>query len=284
MPKNVVRKFEAFAMHAHHDTPATYNALFQALSELRKEDRVFQFSDDVVVGFPIVTHERGYYFIQVVEGGDHSALVLNIATGSTRENILGKTEVLSHATHLVVSPTKRRAAIEFVQRGAKAVVISAAIEGVLRNHSKPLADMRFEFAPIISKTFISEINSFARIREASLRVTRPNASWSDRYTELSDFMEESDGDKVEVSVKAKRSQSLSKTKGIVGVIKEVVADAQPYLDDAAVTGRRGEEPTDTTIHAGKHIVHTRATVVADDAGVARLDDIKSKLARFLGIL
>ncbi|MBB5054619.1 hypothetical protein HNQ36_004621 [Afipia massiliensis] len=119
MAKRLTRKFEAYVMHAHHDTPATYSDLFQKLARLRREDRIFRFSDEVVVGFPIVSKEGDGYFIQAAEGGDDSALVLNVETGDTRENILERSEMLSHATHFVVSPRTRRAAIEFSHRGAK---------------------------------------------------------------------------------------------------------------------------------------------------------------------
>jgi hypothetical protein len=284
MAKRVFRKFEAFAMHAHHDAPATYMDLFQKLEGLTRNERVVRAADDLVIGFPIVERNGARFFIQVVEGDDSTPLVLNTETGRTRENILGDAEVLSHATHLVVDPNKRRAAIEFVHRGAKATLISFAIETLLRERYRDLGEMRFEFAPVIRKNFITEINAFERIREANLRVTRPNASWSDRYTELSDFMEESDGDKVEVGINAARSKSLSKLTGIVGVIKEVVSDNQPYLDDAKVVGTRPNEETETTIHAKKHILHTRVGVQADDAGVPEPDDIKTKLLKFLSLL
>ncbi|MCP3471466.1 hypothetical protein NLM33_14120 [Bradyrhizobium sp. CCGUVB1N3] len=121
MVKRSPRKFEAFVMHAHHDTAATYSDLFDKLSRLRAEDRLYKFSDEVVLGFPIASKESGGYFIQSVLGSSESALVLNTETGSTRENTLAKSEMLSHPTHLSVSPQKRRAAIEYSHRGPKAL-------------------------------------------------------------------------------------------------------------------------------------------------------------------
>jgi hypothetical protein len=281
MAKRSTRKFEAYAMHAHHDVPATYSELFQRLAKLRREDRIFRYSTEVVVGFPIVEAEGNGYFIQAVEGGDDSALVLNVETGDTRENILGRAEMLSHATHLVVSPKKRRAAIEFSQRGAKASLLASAIEGILRENYSDLGDIGFSFAPVIRKNFITEINAFDRIREASIRVIRPNVSWTEHYTELSKLAEESGGDKVAVEIKAPRKDTLRKNAGIVRVIKDVVSDHQPYLDDATVTGTRHNETAETTIHAKKHVLHTKASVQTDDAGVPILNDIRAKLSQFL---
>ncbi|MBB5054620.1 hypothetical protein HNQ36_004627 [Afipia massiliensis] len=134
---------------------------------------------------------------------------------------------------------------------------------------------------MIRKNFITEINAFERIREASIRVTRPNASWTDHYTDLSKLAEDSGGDKVAVEIKAARGAALKKNAGIVKVIKEVVSDGEPYLDDATVKGTRQNETAETTVHAKKHIQHTKAIVEADDAGVPIVNDIRSKLSQFL---
>jgi hypothetical protein len=284
MAKRSVRKFEAFAMHAHSAASVSYAEIFRRLDELPENERIVRTSDDLVLGFPIVERAGSRYFFQVVEGDNSSPLVLNTETGETRENVLDDDEVLSHATHVVVDPTKRRAVIEYVHRGAKSGVISFGIETLLKERFSDLKDFRFEMMPVVRENFTAEINAFERVRAATLRVTRPNASWSDHYTELAEFMEESKGDKVEVGIRAGRGGSLSKTKGIVGVIKQVVADAQPYLDDASVTGDRPNEETETTIHARKHVQHARVGVIADDAGVPVKEDIKAKLLRFLGVL
>jgi hypothetical protein len=219
-----------------------------------------------------------------VEGEDSSALILNTETGRTRENILGEAEILSQAAHLLVSATKRRAVIEYVRQGPKASILSVAIEGLLRKHYPNLHNIGFEFAPIVSENFTAEINAFERIRIAKIRVIRPNASWTEHYTELSELMEESGGDKGEIGVRATEGKSLRKNSGLVRVIKQVAEDAQPYLDDASVTGTREGEIAETTIRARKHVVHTRINVDADDAGVASTGDIRTKLARFLGHL
>jgi hypothetical protein len=281
MAKRAPRKFEAFVMHAHHDTSATYSDLFERLRRLRPEARVHRYTDELVVGFPIVSRESDGYFIQSVLGSPESALVLNTQTGNTRENILAKTELLSHATHLLVSPPKRRAAVEYSHRGAKALMLAESIEGVLRGQYPDLRDIGFSFAPVIRENFIAEINAFERIREADIRVTRPNASWTDHYTELSELAEESGGDKVGVSVKAGRSATLKKNAGIVKVIKDVVRDKEPYLDDATVKGVRQNETAETAVHAKKHVQHGRAIVNTDEAGVPILSDIRSKLSQFL---
>ena len=282
MAKRVTRKFEAYAMHMHQDTPAAYADIFRRLAEVPRQRRQVKISDVVVVvGFPIVEADGQRYFIRAVEGGDSAALVYNVETGRTRENILGDAEVLTEAAHFVVAPAKRRAAIEYVRRGPKAWLLGVAIEGILKTNYPELSDFNFEFTPIIGDNFISEINSFKRIRMAHIRVTKPNVGWTDHYTALSDLMEESGGDKGEIGVRAIDGKSLSRNAGVVKVIKDIVSDEQPYLDDASVTGTREGETAETTIRARKHIVHTRNTVQTDDAGVASPEDVRTKLVRFL---
>jgi hypothetical protein len=188
-------------MHAHNDTPATYTDFFEKLASLPRRQRIHPIGP-IVIAFPIVQQDGSRFFLRAVEGGDSAALVLNTTTGVTRENFLEESEMLSEASHILVAPTKRRAAIEFVRRGPKAQMMSVAIEGILRRHFRDLENTRFEFAPIVDRDFIAQIDSFSRIRVANMRVTRPNASWTEHYNELSAFMEQSDGDKVEVGVRA----------------------------------------------------------------------------------
>ena len=169
MAKRITRKFEAFAMHAHLDTSATYNDIFEKLRRLPAARRIYEFTTDLVLAFPIVQKTKdGLFFIQAVEGGSLSALVLNKRTGDTRENRLAELEMLSEATDLVVDPDHRRVAVEYVRRGAKAPLIDTAIEGLIRHNYPKDGNIRLGFAPIIQENFITDINSFERIREASI--------------------------------------------------------------------------------------------------------------------
>jgi hypothetical protein len=163
-------------------------------------------------------------------------------------------------------------------------MLAVAIEGVLRQSYPEFGNIGFSFAPVIKENFITEINAFERIREASIRVMRPNASWTDHYTELSNLAEDSGGEKVAVEIKAQRNGSLKKNAGLVKVIKDVVSDGEPYLDDASVKGVRKNETSETAIHANKHVLHTKAVVDVDDAGVPIANDIRVKLSRFLATI
>ncbi|HVW55565.1 MAG TPA: hypothetical protein VHC00_07785 [Rhizobiaceae bacterium] len=281
MANRTRRKIELYAIHAHETRTFTYDRLFEALSKIPAPQRVFDVHG-YVVGFPVVAKYRGGYFIQATEGDpDAAALVFDRSTGQTRETDLRGSEVLSQATHMFVSPEERRASIEYVRRGVKAVMLGPAIEGVLSQNIQELRRLRIEFTPRTTEDFVREIQEFERIRLAAIRITKPNASWTDHYTQLSELMDDSRGEKVEIDVRAGRGESLKKNSGIVRVIKQVANDDQPYLDEAIITGTRTNETTETTIRASQHIQHTRVSVDSDEAGVPLQQSIRSALTDFL---
>ena len=127
--------------------------------------------------------QQARFRLAVVEGFAGGGRYACGAVGSPIIFIEELAEVLSEAAHFLVSPTKRRAAIEYVRRGPKASILSAAIEGLLRRHYPELGNVLFEFAPVVGERFATEINAFERIRIAKIRVIRPNASWTEHYTD-----------------------------------------------------------------------------------------------------
>lgn len=281
MAKKIVRKIELFALHAHESGGADYEELILALSRVPRQRRVVSISG-TVIGFPIVSKYREGYFIQVTEGDpDAVALVFNTRTGETRDASLAEAEVFSDATHMFVVPNARRAAIEYVRRGIKAPLIGAAIEEILRGNVPDLKKLQFEIIAVPSESFVEGIREFERIRIASIRLAKPNASWTEHYTNLSELMEESNGAKVEIDVRAAREGSLAKNAGIVQTIKDVAEDGQPYLDDAKIVGTRVSETNETTLRSSHHVEHVRATVDADDAGTADPASIRAAMAQFV---
>ena len=208
-------------------------------------------------------------------------MVFDLSTGEAKESDLGSNEVYGQATHFVVVPSARSAAIEYVRSGAKAILLGPAIAEIMRNNIEQFSDVQVEFAPKIQRAFEEEIDLFERIRMASIRVTRPNASWTDHYSDLSELMNESHGDKAAIDIRAGRGKSLRKNSGIVQVIKDVSADEFPYLEEASVTGTREDEVSETTVRSRSHVVHSRVVVQADDTGTAYNTSIRRKLSEFI---
>src|SRR5690606_26414234 len=133
----------------------------------------------------------------------------------------------------------------YVKRGAKAEIMARTIEELLRGVRGD--DFRIDFSPLVEENFVREINRFTRIRKASITMIKPNAGWDDHYTKISKLLEESDGEKADLSVRAARGESLSKEAGIVEVIKDVVSDDQPYVSDAEIVGLKEGEEGETSL-------------------------------------
>ncbi|KAB7786363.1 hypothetical protein [Methylorubrum populi] len=282
MARRVSRKLELFSVHAHNNNEEIdYKKIVSTFKALPRSLRITKIGN-MVFGFPVVTEMEGIYFMQVLEGDpEATTLIFDRATGRASETELADSELISQATHLVIHPEKRLAAIEYVRRGAKAVQIGPAIASVLKSNTSDFRLLDLEFPPKIAKGFSEQIATFERIRVASLRITRPNASWTDHYTDLSDLMETSGGEKAEIDVRAGRGASLEKNKGIVQVIKEISEDEHPYIEEAAITGTRANESAETVVRSSTHILHTRVSVEANNSGEVYDNSIRSKLVSFI---
>ncbi|TPW26040.1 hypothetical protein [Pararhizobium mangrovi] len=283
MSKTVVRKIELFAMHAHPGDDIDYEEIFVRLHDVPRAQRVVRVRG-IVVGFPIVEPLKEGWFIQITEGDPaDSTLIYDQSTGGTREASLGEAEIISQATHMVVTPSARRAAVEYVRRGIKAPFIAQAIEGIVKRNSPEYGNFNLELVAVTAPSFIEAIDDFKRIRVAGVRMVKPNATWTDHHTHLSKVMESSNGGSVEMDVSAQRNGSLSKDDGIVDIIKEVAEEEYPYLGDAKITGTRRGEDSETTLRAKKHIEHTKANIVANESGHVRKNSILRALRSFISL-
>jgi hypothetical protein len=253
-------------MHAHLPgaRDLSYPVLFKDFSAIPPEKRNAE-KNDMIIAFPVVQVRGEYLYIIAFEGPvGVNPTIFNIVDGSIRTEQLERGEIIARKTHALVDARRRRLAIEYVRRGAKSFDLAIAIRDILAASEARYRRLDLEFTPIVDEDFLKQINEFERIREAELTVTRPNASWSDHYTQLSELLEESGGEKGDIGIRARRGGSIRKNKGIIQVIRDVIKDRFPYLKSAMITGRRKGEDADTTLRTTKHIAHTRGIVDLDD--------------------
>jgi hypothetical protein len=117
--------------------------------------------------------------------------------------------------------------------------------------------------------FLQRLGRLDRITEATVRIVRPNPGWQDLDTELGAVAQESDAQKAEVTLKARRRSSLKRQGGFIQWIRSKLGQGE--LDYAAIKGRHGNE-TDAfnTAKLGKHAtldleVNDGGQVVSSDA-------------------
>lgn len=260
------RKFELFSMHAHNKGNKDYTALLEQIASRSPADRTLV-NEESALAISQVEVRKGLYFLTIVEGPvGVNPLIYDLESATERTEELDTNEVLVVRTHCLVDPSKRRAAIEYVRRGAKYFQVAAVMQHILRSAATQQRKLSLELAPIVEADFIAELKEFERIRSAKIVVNKPNASWSNHYTQLSGLMESSNGAKAAVEVNAPRGGSLKKRKGIIKVIKDIVDDKQPYLQEANVTGVRTNEDAETRLSLKNHVKHSRAMVSVDESG------------------
>ena len=117
--------------------------------------------------------------------------------------------------------------------------------------------------------FLTRLGGLDRVSEATVRIVRPNPGWHDLQTELGEKASESDAGKVDLTMTARRKDSLKKNTGILQWIKEAFSEHE--LGYAAIKGKRGNQTEHfNTEKLGKHIlaeieIDSRGQVVPDDA-------------------
>ncbi len=276
--KEVVRKFELFAIHGTIGSKAApYAAVFEYISRLNPTDRVQDFGGRIIVLSEFKQISRSLYQVIAFEGDrDTNPTILDLATARTRQARLRGKEIVAERTHALIDLNKRRAAVEYVRTGAKSQDIANSIEGLAARNGL-FSGLQIGFTPVPSKGFLAELKSFKRIREVSIAVVRPNASWGDHYTGLSTLIEESNGGAAEITVRASRGGSLDKNDGIVQVVKDVVEDSQPYLRNATVRGTRAEDETERVLSLKKHAKYRKDKLSLDQNGTVPTVQAMQKL-------
>lgn len=264
----VTRKIELFALHAHlaGNENVDYDAVFAALIRIPPDQRVYV-TNNRAFAIGDISRNGARFRFSVYEGPlGANPVIFALQRAEVRTESLARDEFVADVTHVLVDVLLRRAAVEYVRRGAKADDVARTVTEVLRRTPDYSATFEISFSPVIEEGFIKKIDQFERIREADITVTRPNAGWTDHYTDLSSLLEDSGGENADLGIRAGRGRSLKKQSGVIKLIADVVADAHPYLKKAAIKGVRKGEAAETTLTSNKHLVHAVARIEQDGSG------------------
>lgn len=139
--------------------------------------------------------------------------------------------------------------IEKVQSGIWPSAIESYLQWLVDEYYKPeksseidndIQPITISLEPDPSEEFIQRMNSLDRVIKATVRTARPNPGWSDLETELGKESQASDAHKSEITMTARRNNTLSKKGGIVKAIQDLYKEGQ--LKYARVEGWRGNTP------------------------------------------
>jgi hypothetical protein len=276
------RKLEVFGLNAHDAGEAIgdYKALFKILEKTPPEDRVHQTTGSALALQEVEIKGTRVRLLAYEGPPGVYPLILNTAKAKTRLQKLEVGEVVATGTHAEIDLMTRRAVIEFNQRGAKAHELALLIQEVAQREGN-FDSLVVEVAPIVTDTFLDEIDKFGRIQLANLSVIKPNVDWDDHYNHITAVAGESGGHRIAVEISAGRNESLERDKGIISYIKSLVSSKAPVIKNARVGGTMPGESYMTQVSLANHIQSRRVDVLLGLGGHVDHDDMSKKVHEYL---
>lgn len=276
------RKLEVWSLHAlfgaNAEDPVDYRELFEAIRDAAPESRVYS-DEQKLVAMSRLDVEGDYVWLTAYEGTrGQNPLIFNTLSAEERVQRLSAGEFVATKTHGLVELSKLEAIIEYNHRGAKAADIATALETTGR--ALGWDGLKVDLNPVVSATFIGEVDRFERIRVAEAKLVRPNLGWNDFEDTLTEAADDSDAQAVNVEFTAPRGESLSRQEGVVPFIRRLTALQRSPLKRAAFTGRRRGEAEETTVSTSNHIEHQRINVRLDADGHVDDADVEDHIGQF----
>lgn len=252
MARKQARSILAYSLHGRtKDGVVDYLAYFQALYRAPAPSRQTSVGDQLIA-VSQMSSVGSTWLMRFVSGDANTApMFFDPRTGEeTTAELSG--QILASAVWMMVDPTSRYVAIERKRPGVPVSVIAQALSHFSAELN--LADSRsvFDLNPIPAPSFVTELERFERIRQASVVVARPNYDWTDNATRLTEYAAASDGQTAETSISAGRGESLSKTTGIIEDIRRLASRAIGPIKNLRVTGRREGEQKETSVSLARH--------------------------------
>lgn len=276
------KKLEVFKIQAHvgeHALEDQYQALFEAIAGLPREERIKLYRERVLA-MPYIDIGKRYITFTVYDGElEIPPLIFNTMTSNERFETLRKGEAVVSKTHGGIDLKSREVIVEYNHRGAKASDIADLIQDVassLENYK----DLTLNFVPLPTASFTEAINRFERIRLASLRVVRPNMDWTPELNNITKLASDSQARSIEVSMSAQKGRSLAVNNGIIRLLKQIADAVELIVKGAKVTGTRRGEKTETTVSLKNHIEHLKVSVKKTNGQIDE-GDIFQEITDFL---
>lgn len=232
---------------------------------LRRYDRLIAIAETKSIG--------RYVALLFVSGEQESSVLsLNLETFGIAEQSAEDGQVFVQSRWVIVDPTTRTIVFE-VNRPT--VGLDDVKYYLLRSMKKYARtdSVEMEISQAIDKGILQAIDKFERIREASITLTRPNSDWSDVINDWGRAIESSGAQSVSLAANASRGQSLSKDKGVVRTIVDVVKAPYSFVKNAYITGKYPNEENERTVSLRNNRVKGSTLVNPEENRIEQLESM-----------
>lgn len=211
--------------------------------------------------------------------------IIDVNDGTIGPNPMTESQTGVDYTHALLRLLKGEwlLVLEKTQPGLYPSALSLYINWLLDTFASEKGDGRVvssivvSLEPKVDASFVSRIIELDRISLATIRIVQPNPGWSDLDSDISAEAAASRAARADVTMSAKRGESLSKTAGIVGEIRK--EQREGTLGFARIEGAKPDGSRDVFTSAqmvesvfSKVPVDARGQVVSSTA-FARMNDV-----------
>lgn len=282
-PPTAIVRLEAFDMHGHFGgKPFDYQKFFQGLAQLNPKSRRDQVAKKIIA-MPTLESDKGLFTFVAYEGQQGAPyLMFNLEDDKEELGRVPTGRVLATRTIGVIDPTRRLAVIQYVFGGVKASQIAILFEKLAETNNFGYRGAEFEFTIRAGESFRAQVAALDVVKFAELRVTRPNADWNDYDELLTDLGAESGASGIDISASAPREEGLSKTKGIVNLIKRLTSGAgTSIVQKAVLKGFRADDLAPSEVKLSRHSEAKTATVAKAPDGAPDTSGVQEQATEFL---
>lgn len=278
MPKRTLR-FLQYSIHAHLESGnPDYVALVQGLISLKGKYRKTG-KRVTAIGTAMLTRgstDEDRLLLIIYTGDDDQSILffdLNRQAEFNAETVVGR--FVAKKTHVLIDPTKRTLVIESGRNHPSAEELAQFIEEEART-IKEFETLDLSFTPVPTRTFTEKITGMQRIQSATVSLARPNVDWGDRYTQLTQFAEESNAKVIDTTVRAGRSNTLSKESGLIPDLVHWLTETLPAVVNAKIKGAIDGQSPLTELKLSDHVETVALSVEVNSETKQPLDSVIQK--------
>ncbi|WP_442544990.1 hypothetical protein ACSBOX_04480 [Arthrobacter sp. KN11-1C] len=234
------------------DDVVDYDQFFSWVAEMPDRRSRIQVRSDLVFVISEVKRQGEKYAFSIVSGDpEEIPLYFNEESGQVEEGVRERSTWPARQTQVVVDPESRLVAIEMRRAG----VGSSNLERYFRLLAMERGFSRnliFDLTMQPSTSFEEELDRYERIREATVVISRPNFDWEDAEDAVTGLADVSGGHTASVTVNAARGESLSRTDGLLAVIRAHVRRSFTSITNARVIGQKRGDNQETSLSLARH--------------------------------